>query len=433
MQKNTEIGGEAPLDLTLTRERMEGEYVEYEDRSPKKELEDQEFSENKKIKLESRDDSGYVSHQLPHLPVQGPGQQLPLLPPQVPGDQLHQQTHQDSDDSLPSDLNHGQLLLLEDLDLQHVLLMDCGGHQQLPADTPDQLHDLDRLDALPASTRAILNQIRVLLNQPPLEDEADVEDLIPEPPADVSDQSHGPLSPDTLPPSIRANFNRIRALLNQPPLEDGGNMEDDVDQDDEAGNNDGVVWGDNNNDAVQGDNNNGAVLGDINNSAGWGDINNDDDELEVLDEVVVVEDPDVLPDGTVWLADNDAEISIEDEILDVDNDHACGEGGDYAGQDVHDVDSAAPAIHDLPGRYAAPVLYCVTGEGEEYLVEERPAEHHTSPLARYGLTLDDLCSAAELCLQVMGLAPDSETFRHNFMQAANVLREDDNSLGGSGI
>ena len=67
MQKNTEIGGEAPLDLTLTRERMEGEYVEYEDRSPKKELEDQEFSENKKIKLESRDDSGYgvsdVSHQ----------------------------------------------------------------------------------------------------------------------------------------------------------------------------------------------------------------------------------------------------------------------------------------------------------------------------------------------------------------------------------
>ena len=46
---------------------MEGEYVEYEDRSPKRELEDQEFPDNKKIKLESRDDSGYgvsdVSHQ----------------------------------------------------------------------------------------------------------------------------------------------------------------------------------------------------------------------------------------------------------------------------------------------------------------------------------------------------------------------------------
>ena len=43
----------------MMHSEVEGEYVEYEDRSPKRELEDQEFSENKKIKLESRDDSGY--------------------------------------------------------------------------------------------------------------------------------------------------------------------------------------------------------------------------------------------------------------------------------------------------------------------------------------------------------------------------------------
>ena len=409
MQKNIEIGGEAPLDLTMPRERMEGEYVEYEDKSPKKEPEEIKSpkKEPEEIKLEPGDDSDIVSHQLPYLCVQGPVQQLPSLPVQDPVLQL------------PSGLD-GQILFLEDLDFQHALLADCGDHQPLAdfpdpqhllAETPDQLHGFECPDALPPSTRAIFNQIRAILGGPPLEDGADVDYPVLEVPDEVSDQPPSSPSSDVLPPSIRANFNRIRALLNQPPLEDGGAMEDDVVHLDEARNNVRDIY---NHVAGRGDNNNGASQGYNNNWAVQGDIVDDEPELEVLDEVVVIEDPD------------DAEISIEDEILD--------EGGDYAGQDVHDVDGGAPAVYDLPNRYAAPVLYCVPGEGEEYLVEERPADHHSPPpLARYGLTLDDLCSAALLCLQVMGLTPDRETFRRTFLVAANVLREDDNSLGGMGI
>ena len=412
MQKNNENGNEAPLDLTMPRDRVEGEYVEYEDKSPKKEPE--EITSPKKEPEEITS------------PMKEPGE-IKLEPISPTPDQLPCLSVQGSVQQLPPGLDYGQILVLEDLDIQHALLADCGDlrpladvsvHRLPLAETPDQLYDSECLDALPPSTQAIFNQIRAILGGPPLEGGVGVDYPVPEVLDEVSDQPPGSPSSDVLPPSIRDNFNRIRALLNQPLLEDGGAMEDDVVHLDEAGTDVGADRGIYNHVPGRGDNNNGVGRGDNNNWLDQGNIVEDGADLEVLDEVVVLEDPD------------DAEISIEDEILSVDNDHGHGEGDYYAGQGGDDV---PPAVLGPSNRYAAPLLYCITGEGGDYLVEEPDVDHHDSPLARYGLTLDDLCSASELTLQAMGYSLDSEAFRQAFLQAANVLREDDDTFGRPGL